>query len=227
MHQAFDSREQASMAATDRIVSAIERRLGDAGEASLVLSGGSSPARVFELLAGRTLDWDNLHITLSDERWVPPGHADSNEGMLRAGLLQGAAKKSAFHPLYAEGVTLEDQAEALGRTLRDMPFPFACSLLGMGEDGHFASLFPDAENLEVGLDVDSSRLAIPVSTAASPHPRISLTLAALSRSDCIVLLIFGKRKLEVLNEALADPDACPVGQLLRQKRAPVHVVWAA
>ena len=226
MHQSFTDREAASAAATDLIVSAIDRRLAATAEASLVLSGGSSPQRVFELLGQSELDWNRVHVTLSDERWVAPDHEDSNEGMLRRELLKGAASAATFHPLFAAGLTPESQAEALGDSLRQMPFPFACSLLGMGEDGHFASLFPDAENLAAGLDVDSSTLALSVATTASPHPRISLTLSALSRSDSIVLLIFGERKLEVFDEALADPDAFPVGQLLRQKRAPVHVVWA-
>ena len=96
----------------------------------------------------------------------------------------------------------------------------------MGADGHFASLFPDAENLAEGLDADGSSLCIPVSTDASPHPRISLTLAALSRSDEIVLLFFGDDKLAVYKEAKKQTNGYPVSRLLRQKRAPVHVYWA-
>jgi len=226
MHDSYTDREAASAAVTDLIVAAVERRLAAADEASIVISGGSTPQRTFELLAGRDVDWGRLHVTLSDERWVAPDHADSNEAMIRGQLLTGAASAVTFHPLYAEDTSPEARAEALGEGLRQMPFPFACSLLGMGEDGHFASLFPDADNLEAGLDVDSTTLAIPVTTAASPHPRISLTLAALSRSDSIVLLIFGEKKLAVLEQALADPGAYPVGELLRQKRAPVKVVWA-
>ena len=226
MYDRYTDREQAARATTDIIADAIERRT-DAGEqASLVVSGGSSPGRVFELLAERDLPWSNVHVTLSDERWVAADHGDSNEAMVRSQLLAGAAANAEFHPLYAEGVSIDERAEVLGDELRLMPFPFACSLLGMGEDGHFASLFPDADNLTEGLDADGSNIAIPVATAASPHPRISLTLAALSRSDVIVLLIFGERKLEVLKEALADADAYPVGELLLQKRAPVKVLWA-
>ncbi len=96
----------------------------------------------------------------------------------------------------------------------------------MGEDGHFASLFPDAANLEEGLDVDSSELCIPVHTAASPHPRVSLTLSALSRSDEILLLLFGDRKREVYEAAKQTANGYPVFHLLRQKRAPVYVYWA-
>ena len=96
----------------------------------------------------------------------------------------------------------------------------------MGADGHFASLFPDAGNLEFGLSVESGRLYIPVSTDASPHPRVSMTLAGISRSDEIVLLFFGEEKLAVYERAVATANTYPVAQLLRQKRAPVRVFWA-
>ena len=96
----------------------------------------------------------------------------------------------------------------------------------MGTDGHFASLFPDAENLAEGLDLESRTLCLPVKTAASPHARISLTLAALSRSDEIVLLFFGDEKRVIYDKAKAGNARYPVTRLLRQKRAPVYVYWA-
>jgi 6-phosphogluconolactonase len=81
-------------------------------------------------------------------------------------------------------------------------------------------------SLDEGLDVDSSELSIPVNTTASPHPRVSLTLSALSRSDEIVLLMFGDRKREVYEAAKQTANGYPVFHLLRQKRAPVYVYWA-
>ena len=96
----------------------------------------------------------------------------------------------------------------------------------MGADGHFASLFPDARNLATGLDLESEKLCLPVKTQASPHMRISLTLAALSRSDSIVLLFFGEDKRAVYEAAQISHDQYPVSRLLLQKRAPVHTFWA-
>jgi 6-phosphogluconolactonase len=81
-------------------------------------------------------------------------------------------------------------------------------------------------NLEEGLDVDAEQLCISVTTSASPHPRVTLTLAALARSDAIVLLMFGDNKLEVYEQAKGKGSKLPVAQLLRQKKAPVHVYWA-
>jgi len=226
MENFFDSREAAAVAAAERIAAALGRRLDAQGEASVVVSGGTSPAGVFAQLAGIPLAWPDVHVVLSDERWVPSDHEDSNEKLVRETLLSGAAQDANLLPIYKPGVTIERRCGELNDELRQAPFPFACALLGMGEDGHFASLFPDTENLEEGLDVDSSELCIPVKTVASPRPRVSLTLSALSRSDEILLLMFGDRKREVYQAATQTANGYPVFHLLRQKRAPVHVFWA-
>ncbi len=226
MDNLFDSREAAAIAAAERIAEALGRRLDAQGEASVVVSGGTSPAGVFAELARTPLAWPDVHVILSDERWVPADHEDSNEKLVRETLLSGEAQAAKLLPVYRPGVTIEDRCSELNDELRQAPFPFACALLGMGEDGHFASLFPDADNLEEGLDVDSSELCIPVNTAASRHPRVSLTLSALSRSDEILLLMFGDRKREVYETTKQAANGHPVSHLLRQKRAPVHVYWA-
>ncbi len=203
MYESFDNREQASKAAAAIIASSLRRRLEAHDRATVVISGGGTPIRAIERLSGEPLPWARITVTLSDERWLPPEHEDSNERMIREHLLRGPGADAELLPLYAADQTPGSQAEILDGVLRLLPIPFACSLLGMGEDGHFASLFPDAGNLAEGVDVDGDRLAIPVETAASPYPRISLTLSALSRSDTIVLLIYGEKKLAVLERALS------------------------
>lgn len=226
MENLFDSREEASIAAAAHISRALARRLDAQGEASVVVSGGTSPAGVFAELARTKLAWSDVHVILSDERWVPADHVDSNEKLVRQTLLTGEARDASLLPVYKPGVDIEERCEELNDELRLAPFPFSCALLGMGEDGHFASLFPDAGNLAEGLDADSHKLCIPVNTAASPHARVSLTLSALSRSDEILLLIFGTAKHEVYEAAKRDANGYPASHLLRQKRAPVHLYWA-
>ncbi len=226
MIEVCKNRDAASAKAADYIRAALCRRLDTGTEATLVVSGGTTPSRCFEILAASDLPWERIHVTLSDERWVPPTHADSNERMLRETLLTGAASKARFLPLHDPECSIETVSESLDEALRRAPFPFACALLGMGEDGHFASLFADAENLPEALDADGTRLALPITTKASPHARITLTLAALARSDEIVLLAFGDAKRKVLDEAMGSSDRYPVSHLLWQKRAPVRVVWA-
>ena len=170
------------------------------------------------------LDWSRVQVVLSDERWVSPDHEDSNEKLVRESLLVDKAAAAQLLSIYAEGVSPAERCEQLQEPLPELPF--SCSLIGIGADGHFASLFPDAEEPESGLDTDSGRLYLPIETAASPHPRVSMTLAGISRSDEIVLLFFGEEKLDVLKQAKASSNGFPLSRLLRQKRAPVSAFWA-
>ncbi|MGI9236743.1 MAG: 6-phosphogluconolactonase [Woeseiaceae bacterium] len=220
----FDSRLEASEAAANRIAELLANRLDNQAKASLIVSGGTTPRQCLRALAKTPLEWQRVQVALSDERWVPADHKDSNEKLVRDSLLVDEAAPAKLLPVYEEGVSPEERCEALQNPLPVLPF--SCSLIGMGADGHFASLFPDAEQLAHGLDVESGRLYIPVTTAASPHPRISMTLAGISRSDEIVLLFFGDEKLDVYKEALASAEQHPVSRLLRQKRAPVRLIWA-
>lgn len=220
----FDTRLEASVAAAERITQLLRKRLDNQGEASIVVSGGTSPRQCMASLAKTPLDWERVQIVLSDERWVPPDHEDSNEKLVRECLMTGAAAAARLLSVYEDGVSPAQRCDTLQDPLPLLPF--ACSLIGMGLDGHFASLFPDADQLEDGLDVEGGHLYIPVTTAASPHPRISMTLAGISRSDEIALLFFGAEKLEVYEQAKAAPDAHPVSALLWQKRAPVELFWA-
>lgn len=226
MEHFFDSREAASIAAANRLADALQRRLDRQDEASIVVSGGTTPADCLQELSRVPLDWQRVHVLLSDERWVPADDPDSNESMIRETLLKNCAAHAHLLPMYDDSVDAAARCVALEEEILDLPFPFATALIGMGEDGHFASLFPDFENLNIGLDVDHAGLFLPVSTKASPHPRISLTLAAISRSDEVVLLIFGDAKRDVYEKAKLASNGFPVSRLLLQKRAPVHVYWA-
>lgn len=226
MEREFETREAASVAAADRAAAAIERRLDGQGEASIVVSGGTTPVGFLDNLSTRPLDWANVHVLPSDERWVDVHDEDSNERMIRETLLKGCATDARLHGLYRADMSVDERCEDLGKAFRTLPFPFAFALLGMGADGHFASLFPDAANLAAGLDPENTPLCMAIRTAASRHERISLTLSALSRSDEIVLLIFGDEKRRTFRAAADNGDALPVSRLLRQKRAPVSIFWA-
>ena len=224
--QKFTTRAAASDAAAQAIAALMMRRLEGQYKASLVVAGGTTPGQCYEVLSNLKLNWPNVSIVLGDERWVPPDHEDSNERLVRETLLKGRAATAALLPMFRPGSDIVERSAEINAELRQLPFPFACALLGMGEDGHFASLFPDAENLEAALDPDNLNLCLPIETAASPHPRLSLTLSALSRSDEIILLIFGERKRAVLEAAMSPDSDLPVHRLLLQKRAPVNVFWA-
>ena len=222
----FESRDEASKAAAERIAAALTHRLDSQEAASLVVSGGTSPVQCFAHLSQLDIEWDRISVLASDDRWVAPDHEDSNEKLIRDRLLVGRAAAAHLLPFYAPGTSVEDRVAALNDDIRFAPIPFACAMLGMGADGHFASLFPDAENLGEGLDLEATALYLPVRSSASPYARISLTLAALSRSDEIVLLFFGDEKRAVYERARSGDRQLPVTRLLRQKRAPVTIYWA-
>ena len=221
------SQDEASVAAAEHIAAALRAQLNSQDDTALIVTGGSSPARCYSELADTELEWSHVHVLLSDERWVPATDENSNEKLVRETLLINDAEEADLVPIYSADTTAVARCLELNELLPAMPLPFACSLLGMGEDGHVASLFADAENLAAGLDENSADWCIPVSTAASPHPRVSLTMKALLNSEQIVLLMFGESKRDVYEQAKSTPDAFPVSKLLSQDRTPVHVFWAA
>jgi 6-phosphogluconolactonase len=222
----FANRDEASRRAADFIADRLREGIEAADRAAVVVSGGTSPVKCFDYLSSSKLPWESVQVLLSDERWVAPDNEASNEKLVRQCLLKGPASKAGLLGVYAADSTPGERCTELDLAMRDVAMPFACTLLGMGSDGHFASLFPDASNLAAGLDPRGAAAFLPIRTAASPHPRISMTLSALLDSRAILLLIFGQEKREVYEAAAAGSEQFPVSALLRQDQAPVHVFWA-
>ena len=222
----FVSRSSASQAAAQRIASAIGDSLVDAPETAIIVSGGSSPKECYELLADTDLPWARVHVLLSDDRCVPVNHEASNEGMIRRLLLTGHAANARLLPIYDAELPIADQCTALVDHLDSLPMPFSISLLGMGVDGHFASLFPDFAGLESGLNERGADRCLIVETAASSIPRISLTMATMIQSKEILLLFFGDDKRDIYERAKLPNSVYPVSRLLQQERIPVRTIWA-
>lgn len=214
----------------DLVSKRLSQGLTMTGAASLVCSGGTTPAPLYRELSGRELDWDRIWVTGSDERWVPPADPDSLDHLLHANLLKDRAASARFVPLKTEARSPADAEGHVHAHLRDMPRPFDLVLLGMGADGHTASLFPHAPGLAKALDEDDQALARAIEAPASvaSPARMSLTLRALLDSRLIVLLFRGREKLEVFEAAqrATDPLAVPVSAVLRQDRVPVEAFWA-
>lgn len=206
------------------VAALLQAGLGQRGQASLVVSGGRSPEAFLRVLGAKALDWSRVFVTLADERWLPPGHADSNAGMVRRTLLQGPAAAARFVPLYGGEGTPEEGVEAARLRLSALPRPFDAVVLGMGEDGHTASLFPGAAGLAALFEADAPVLAA-VHPPAAPHARITLTLPALLDARHVFLQIQGAAKEAVLERAAAggDPLRFPIAAVLAQRRVPVHV----
>ncbi len=222
----FRDRSEASAAAAAILASQLRRALARSAEASLVVSGGITPQECFLNLSRQALDWSRVTVVPSDERWVEPHNQSSNEHLIHTRLLLGPASAARLLSFYMEELQAEEAPEVISGQLRRLPRPFACALLGMGEDGHFASLFPDFEGLAGALDPAGSDQCMTVRTAGSPYVRISLTLPALLDSNAIVLLFFGAAKRRVYEAALGGNPAYPVAALLSQDKVPVTVIWA-
>lgn len=222
----YDNRTQASEACARHVAAALKRRLGDSPRAALIVGGGSTPEKCFKLLADTDLDWRRVDILPSDERCVPSEHDASNEGMIRRLLITSKASNASLLPLFSEDLPTDDLCLSVAMTLESISRPFSVSLLGMGEDGHFASLFPDAKGVSEGLRPNSDRNCILVRTAASSHQRISLTMPVLLDSTEVLLLFFGDAKREIYEQAKLPGIDYPVGRLLQQQRTPVRTIWA-
>jgi 6-phosphogluconolactonase len=210
----------------ERLAEGVERR----GEASLVCSGGTTPGRLYDILSGRDLPWAKVDVTGSDERWLDPSDPASLDHLLHARLLKGRAAPAHFTPLKTADPRPEDGEAEVSARLAALPRPFDVVLLGMGADGHTASLFPRAPGLAEALDVSDPALARAVTPehAAGSTQRMSLTLRALLDSRLIVLMFRGRDKLAVFDAAreATDPLAVPVSAVLRQEAVPVLAYWA-
>jgi 6-phosphogluconolactonase len=198
------------------------------GVASMIVSGGRTPVRLFEHLREEKLDWGQVWITLADERWVETSSADSNERLVREHLLVGPAAAARFVGLKNPAATPEAGADWATRALTRVPHPYDIVLLGMGEDGHTASLFPGSLALARGLDASASPGCLAVNALKAPHARISLNLRALLDARRIALHIEGPAKWQVYQRARTPGSAAelPIRAVLHQKEVPVDVFWA-
>lgn len=214
----------------DDIVARLTAGVAARGAASFVASGGTTPGDLFDILAERDAPWDRVFVTLSDERWVPPTADASNEKLIRSRLLRAKASGAHLVPMKTDQAHPRDAETVVSAAIAALPRPFDVTLLGMGNDGHTASMFPGSDGLALALDTQSPLLVRGIHPANldKTGERMSLTLRALLDSRLIVILIRGDTKLETYRAALAGDDvhAMPVRAVLQQSAAPVQVYWA-
>jgi 6-phosphogluconolactonase len=226
---AFDDQRAQSDALAKAVGDALQASLAaqatasatGAGHATLAVSGGTSPRPFLQTLSAQPFDWARIDVTLVDDRWVPETDSASNARLAHETLLQNAAQAAPFWPLVDTSQALEAHIAALNADpRRNIP---DVAVLGMGEDGHTASIFADAPEWDLAISTPLRFVA--VHPGSAPHARVSWSLSALQQVGHLFLLIAGPRKLDVLNAAAAAPQKNAISKLANDKGVRLDVYW--
>lgn len=223
MWHEYPDQEVCLEALSENIEQRIRRGIANTGRFSLAISGGRSPIPLFERLSELVLDWSRVRIRLVDERFVPPDHPDSNERLVREHLLKNHAARADFRGLYQDAGDIDSAVESANVEFQALDLV----LLGMGEDGHIASLFPHAPQLSAALAPEAAHY-LHVTPPEAAHERISLSLAAVLASAHRILYIAGDTKRNVLRQAKTERSSqLPISLLVAEPGVSIDVYWHA
>lgn len=229
----YSDRERLVQALAHDCACALQKGIKERGQASFLVSGGSTPEPVYRELCKRPLPWKDITVALVDERWVDRTQSGSNQAFIENSLLQNCAAEAPFLTMKTSHATAAQGEVDCERAFGELRKPFDVCVLGMGGDGHTASLFPHAQGLQSALDPNSGKLCSAITAKQSPvtgshTERMSLTLAGILQAADIKLLITGEEKLKVYREALLGSDELemPVRSILKQGLKPITVYWA-
>lgn len=187
-------------------------------QATLVVPGGNTPRYYLPALAHSKLPWHHITVTLSDERWIDADHEQSNERLIKQHLMAHLPANNPFVGLKTRHDTPFAAIDEIHQRL-DHLLPLSLTVLGLGEDGHIASLFPG-----MNPDLLSTHHCVAVAPPIAPSPRISLSLAMLARSEHIALVVTGKAKRRLLDRLSEHPDpGLPITWLLQRTKATITV----
>ncbi|ATO56921.1 6-phosphogluconolactonase [Bartonella sp. 1-1C] len=221
----FETPSALALALTDRVAAELSISILERKQAILAVSGGKTPELFFHYLSKVDIDWQNVIITLVDERFVPVSDERSNEYCVRRYLLQNFAAKARFVGLYHKAVTAELAAFSAANRVNTLPMPFDVTVLGMGIDGHTASFFPDGDRLEQALDLQSQALVLPIYARSAIEPRLTLTLPVIIQSRFIALHFEGVQKYACFEEACQNGSEMemPIRAVLQHARHLIQV----
>lgn len=209
----YPDRELMMIDLADRLSSELKNTLLTQDRATLCVPGGTTPGPAFDSLSASKIDWSRVTVLLGDERWVPEDHPRSNTRLVRKRLLVGQAAKARLQSLHLPAETPEEALEELGRQVREV-LPITVLLLGMGADGHIASIFPTGDRLDEALADDAPPVTV-MRTPTAPDPRITLTAPVLRGAMSTHILLTGPEKREALERVRG----------LSPREAPVKLVW--
>jgi len=224
----YGTREQLAEALAAGVAAVLAGGIAERGSAVLAVSGGSTPALFLARLSEADIAWENVTVTLIDERIVPPDHERSNFGMVKRTLMQNRAAAATLVPLVGgeigapevEAREAEDRIAGLG--------PFDAAILGMGADGHTASFFPGGDRLAQALDLGTEDSVIAMKAPGAGEQRLTLTLRRILDAHFLALHIEGEEKKSVFNKALGNGpvEDMPVRAVLREADERLELFWA-
>ncbi len=194
----FKSQEEQVNQIVNDLAQTINNLLTQQKNVVLAVSGGKSPIAIFQKLSNLNLEWNRITITLCDERIVDKNNVDSNEFLVKNNLLINRARDTKFISLLNEEITEDKIITELANNILDIDI----ALLGMGEDGHTASIFPNCAELKSALDKQNQHNYIIVHPTTAKYSRVSLTLSGIVKIKHIMLSINGELKLNILKEAI-------------------------
>lgn len=223
----FSTPRDLAGALADYVADALRARIVLDGSAALAVSGGSTPMGFFKALSRKILPWEQVVITLVDDRWVAETSNRSNAQMVRGLLLQNQAAAAKFFPLVNNAATPEDGRAEADALIASLALPFAAVVLGMGTDGHTASYFPNGDRLDEALAPSQGQLVETMRAEAAAEPRITLTLPVLLAATRVALHIEGLTKRDVLLAARAPgfTTQMPVRAVLA-RNPPPEIFWS-
>ena len=196
------------------VTTLLKKAIIEKHSATLLVSGGNTPKLFFQELSKIKLDWSCVTIGLVDERWIEPSNQDSNANLVSKFLLQNEAKHASFIPLFLENSDCFSSEERCSEIYRKIFFQCDVLILGMGNDGHTASLFPKSPELKEGLNLESKKFCISIDPVYAQYSRMSLTLKSILDAKHLFLHLQNKEKLDVYNEALESIERYPISKVL-------------
>lgn len=224
----FTSRVSLDNQLADCVADILQKAVNTRGKASIAVSGGSTPKGFFKALSNKALPWKNITVTLADERWVNINDDASNTRLIHEHLLQNFAKEANFFHLKNSEELTNKTLTDLNLAVKSTLLPFDVLILGMGEDGHTASIFPCCEQLSQALNLNNDDALMKTTPNNAPHQRITFTLASLLTSKHHFLHLSGLAKKDVLNKALAGSNVAemPIRAFLQHPSINTQIYWA-
>lgn len=217
LFEQYLNKEDQAINLAHHVAAGLKTSLEKQGKATLCVPGGTTPLLFLSALSKQELDWNNVHVLLNDERWVAPSHPRSNFAMLKENLFQNQARAAQFLPFYQKGKTVQEGIFAVEEAVQKI-LPIDVLVLGMGEDMHTASLFPQGDRLQEALSEDSAHMILPMRAPGAAEPRITLTLPALLSATHSYILITGQSKKEAIEKAskISNPLEAPISAILQK-----------